>query len=51
VISEFRIFGRDYTPEYQTGEVLRFDSTRAMTTALRYARMWTREIHTGDVFD
>jgi uncharacterized iron-regulated membrane protein len=33
-----------------TGDVLRFDSTRAMPVALKYARMWNQEIHTGDIF-
>lgn len=33
-----------------TGDVLRFDNTRAMPVALKYARMWNQEIHTGDIF-
>ena len=33
-----------------TGDVLRFDSTRAMPVALKYARMWNQEVHTGDIF-
>jgi uncharacterized iron-regulated membrane protein len=33
-----------------TGDVLRFDSTRAMPVALKYARLWNQEIHTGEVF-
>jgi uncharacterized iron-regulated membrane protein len=33
-----------------TGDVLRFDSTRAMPVALKYARIWNQEIHTGDIF-
>lgn len=33
-----------------TGDVLRFDSTRAMPVALKYARLWNQEIHTGEIF-
>jgi uncharacterized iron-regulated membrane protein len=33
-----------------TGDVLRFDNTRAMPVALKYARLWNQEIHTGEVF-
>jgi uncharacterized iron-regulated membrane protein len=33
-----------------TRDVLRFDNTRAMPMALKYARMWNGEIHTGDIF-
>lgn len=33
-----------------TGDVLRFDNTRAMPVALKYARMWNQEIHTGAIF-
>lgn len=33
-----------------TGDVLRFDNTRAMPVALKYARMSNQEIHTGDIF-
>lgn len=33
-----------------TGDVLRFDNTRAMPVALKYARLWNQEIHTGDIF-
>ena len=40
---------RDYTPDL-TADVLRFDSTTAMPAALKYARVWNREIHTGDIF-
>jgi len=32
------------------GNVLRFDNTRAMPVALKYARMWNQEIHTGNIF-
>jgi uncharacterized iron-regulated membrane protein len=33
-----------------TGDVLRFDNTRAMPVPLKYARLWNQEIHTGDIF-
>jgi uncharacterized iron-regulated membrane protein len=33
-----------------TGEVLRFDNTRTMPVALKYARLWNQEIHTGEIF-
>jgi uncharacterized iron-regulated membrane protein len=33
-----------------TGDVLRFDNTRAMPVALKYARLWNQEIHTGEIF-
>jgi uncharacterized iron-regulated membrane protein len=33
-----------------TGDVLRFDNTRAMPVALKYTRMWNQEIHTGEIF-
>ena len=33
-----------------TGDMLQFDNTRAMPVALKYARMWNQEIHTGDIF-
>ena len=33
-----------------TGDVLQFDNTRAMPVALKYARLWNKEIHTGDIF-
>jgi len=33
-----------------TGDVLRFDNTRAMPVALKYACLWNQEIHTGEVF-
>ena len=33
-----------------TGDVLRFDNTRTMPVAVKYARMWNQEIHTGDIF-
>ncbi|HEV2399395.1 MAG TPA: PepSY-associated TM helix domain-containing protein [Candidatus Sulfotelmatobacter sp.] len=33
-----------------TGEVLRFDNTRSMPVALKYARLWNQEIHTGEIF-
>ena len=33
-----------------TGDVLRFDNTRTMPRALKYANMWNQEIHTGDIF-
>lgn len=33
-----------------TGDVLRFDNTRAMPVALKYARIWNQEIHTGEIF-
>lgn len=33
-----------------TGDVLRFDNTRAMPVAVKYARMWNQEIHTGNIF-
>jgi uncharacterized iron-regulated membrane protein len=33
-----------------TGDVLWFDNTRAMPVALKYARLWNQEIHTGEVF-
>jgi uncharacterized iron-regulated membrane protein len=33
-----------------TGDVLRFDNTRAMPVAVKYARLWNQEIHTGDIF-
>ena len=32
-----------------TGDLLRFDNTRAMPVALKYARLWNQEIHTGDI--
>jgi len=51
-------FPEDHTPvgrtrvilDRYTGDVLRFDNARAMPVALKYARMWNREIHTGDIF-
>jgi len=33
-----------------TGEVIRFDNTRTMPAALKYARLWNQEIHTGEIF-
>ena len=33
-----------------TGDLLRFDNTRAMPVALKYARLWNQEIHTGEIF-
>ena len=33
-----------------TGDVLRFDNTRAMPVPLKYARLWNQEIHTGEIF-
>lgn len=33
-----------------TGDVLRVDNTRAMPVALKYARLWNQEIHTGEIF-
>jgi uncharacterized iron-regulated membrane protein len=33
-----------------TGGVLQVDNTRAMPVALKYARMWNQEIHTGEIF-
>ena len=33
-----------------TGDVLRFDNTRAMPIALKYVRIWNQEIHTGEIF-
>lgn len=33
-----------------SGEVLRFDNTRAMPVALKYTRLWNQEIHTGEIF-
>lgn len=43
--------GRTYvTLDRYTGDVLQFDSTRAMPVALKYSRMWNQEIHTGDIF-
>jgi len=33
-----------------TGDVLRFDNTRAMPVVLKYARLWNQEIHTGELF-
>lgn len=33
-----------------TGDVLRFDNTCAMPMALKYARLWNQEIHTGEIF-
>lgn len=33
-----------------TGDVLRFDNTRAMPVALKCARVWNQEIHTGEIF-
>jgi uncharacterized iron-regulated membrane protein len=32
-----------------TGDVLRFDDTRAMPVALKYARLWNQELHTGEI--
>lgn len=33
-----------------TGDVFRFDNTRTMPLALKYARLWNQEIHTGEIF-
>jgi len=33
-----------------TGQVLHVESSRQMTAAMKYARMWNRELHTGDIF-
>ena len=51
-------FPEDHTPvgrsrvqiDTATGGVLRVQSSRQMTVAMKYARMWNRELHTGDVF-
>ena len=36
--------------DHYTGDVLQFDNTRAMPVALKYARLWNQEIHTGQIF-
>lgn len=33
-----------------SGRVIRVESSRQMTAAMKYARMWNRELHTGDIF-
>lgn len=33
-----------------TGDMLQLDNTRAMPVALKYARLWNQEIHTGEIF-
>ena len=33
-----------------TGDIFRFDNTRDMPIALKYARLWNQEIHTGEIF-
>ena len=34
-----------------TGKVLQLQSSRDMPMPVKYARMWNREIHTGDIFN
>lgn len=48
----------DHTPAGRTrlridrysGQVLRFENARSMPAPMKYASMWNREIHTGDIF-
>lgn len=52
-------FPEDHTPlgrsrlriDAYSGKVLLVQSSREMSTPLRYARMWNREIHTGDILN
>ena len=52
-------FPEDHTPagrsrlriDAYTGKVLQVQSSREMSATVKYARMWNREIHTGDIFN
>lgn len=52
-------FPEDYTPLGRTrmtidpysGKVLRVQSSREMSSPMKYAQMWNREIHTGDIMN
>jgi uncharacterized iron-regulated membrane protein len=51
-------FPEDHTPagrtivflDRYTGKILSLKSSRTASIAYKYARMWNREIHTGDIF-
>ena len=51
-------FPEDHTPagrsrlriDAYTGKVLQVQSSREMSAPVKYARMWNRELHTGDIF-
>lgn len=51
-------FPEDHTPvgrsrvliDAATGQIVRIESSRDMTAPMKYARMWNRELHTGDIF-
>ncbi|HWC16317.1 MAG TPA: PepSY-associated TM helix domain-containing protein [Terriglobales bacterium] len=51
-------FPEDHTPvgrsrvqiDAATGRVMRVQSSRRLTATMKYARMWNRELHTGDLF-
>ena len=52
-------FPEDHTPagrtrlriDAYTGKVLQVQSSRDMSMPVKYARMWNRELHTGDIFN
>ena len=52
-------FPEDHTPagrsrlsiDAYSGKVLQVQSSREMPAPLKYARMWNRELHTGDIFN
>jgi len=52
-------FPEDHTPagrsrlriDAYSGKVLQVQSSREMPAAVKYARMWNRELHTGDIFN
>jgi len=52
-------FPEDHTPlgrsrmniDAYSGKVLHAQSSRDMSAAVKYARMWNRELHTGDIFN
>jgi uncharacterized iron-regulated membrane protein len=52
-------FPEDHTPagrsrlriDAYSGKVLQIQSSREMSAAVKYARMWNRELHTGDILD
>lgn len=52
-------FPEDHTPVGRTrmtidpysGQVLRIQSSRDMPSPVKYARIWNREIHTGDILN
>jgi uncharacterized iron-regulated membrane protein len=52
-------FPEDHTPagrsrmrlDAYSGKVLQVQSSRDMSAAVKYARIWNRELHTGDIFN